>query len=439
MEICLNCMMEMPGKGLCPHCRKEQPRFQSPQDGLPLGFMLRGRYIIGKGLGTGGFGITYAAYDMAERRRVVVKECFPRGFVARKAGTLIPEPKERGSESDIKKLQDSFLREAQMLYGLGNCRGVAKIYHLFRENTTAYFVMEFLDGMDLRRWISSTGRLSWQQLSPYLWQLLDTLEFLHGKGIIHRDIAPDNLFLTSEGIKLIDFGAARTTLTGKKLTEIVKPGFAPAEQYTGGAQGAWTDIYALCATIYCCLTGEKPADSLQRAAGELLVVPSAIVPEILPSVEHVILKGMAVRPADRYQNIAELRNDLRKAAGTVTRSESVTQAVPTDNVSKAAAGGRTRAVIGLSGRLEGKRIDINTSVYVGKDAARCRIVFPASAVSVGGIHCTIAKGFFGWKIRDENSGFGTWKNRQKLVPLRFYRLKRGDEICLGGREIIRFE
>lgn len=174
--------------------------------------------------------------------------------------------------------------------------------------------MEFLDGITLKQYIDTQGLLTPAEILDLMAPLMEALDEVHNVGLIHRDISPDNIMLLENGgVKLMDFGAARayTEFGEKSLSIVLKHGYAPEEQYrTHGVQGPWTDIYALCATMYKCITGITPVESLQRMQGDTLQRPSQLGIPIPPWVEYALMKGMAVFQRDRYQSIAEFCDDL---------------------------------------------------------------------------------------------------------------------------------
>ena len=250
--LCTNCLTGTLRNGVCTYCHKrihEIPK--NPANALPARYMLGSQYYLGKVIGNGGFGITYLAWDCIEQRRVIVKELYPRQDVQRdQAGrTVIPL---KGQEDYYRKLKQRFKEEAEILYSFRHEPSVMNVYRLMEDNNTVYYSMEYLSGFDLKTYMEQQGKLGWPQLSGYIRKILYTLQILHGQGLIHRDISPDNIFLTSVmDAKLIDFGSVRNYNSGQGLTTILKQVYAPVEQYfTNGAQGPWTDIYALSVTMY---------------------------------------------------------------------------------------------------------------------------------------------------------------------------------------------
>jgi serine/threonine protein kinase len=278
---------------------------------LPVATILMGRYIIGRTLGKGGFGITYLAYDVTADKRVAVKEYLPDTLIHRNSGDTAVSTFHGEKGDSFQKGAEKFYEEAQMVSRFNGNPGLIWVYEFFHENNTAYFVMEYLEGMDLKKYIEqNNGALTQQQIMEVITPLIDSLIIVHSIGILHRDISPDNIYITNDGkIKLLDFGAARQVLgeASKSLSVILKQGFAPIEQYqTKGKQGPWTDIYALGATIYYSLTGKVPEAPMDRLEEDHLVMPA----NISAGLSNILAKMMAVRAINRYQDAMELKKDI---------------------------------------------------------------------------------------------------------------------------------
>ena len=192
--------------------------------------------------------------------------------------------------------------------------GIVKALDFFEINNTAYIVMEYLEGITLKQYLRENQRIAPEDLIELLVPLIESLDEIHSQGMIHRDISPDNIMVLPDGrIKLMDFGAARdyTEFGEKSLSIVLKPGYAPPEQYqTHGVQGPWTDIYALCATMYKCITGENPPDAIERVMDDSLKKISEFGIVIPTQEEAAIIKGMSVSAQDRYQNIKDFCEDL---------------------------------------------------------------------------------------------------------------------------------
>ena len=188
---------------------------------------------------------------------------------------------------------------------------MVRVLDFFPEHNTAYIVMEFLEGQTLKEITQAQGPCSAQVLLPMLEPVIRAMESMHQANIIHRDISPDNLMLLSNGtVKLMDFGCARDIQGEVTMTAMLKEGFAPYEQYSGHGQGPWSDLYSLCATIYYCLTGKVPPSAMKRGEPDPLIPPSQLGAELTEQQERALLKGLAVRAAERWKSMGELYGAL---------------------------------------------------------------------------------------------------------------------------------
>lgn len=306
-HICYGCFQEKPdGSLVCPHCgfnaEEEQPFLA-----LPMGTLLNGRYMTGKVLGVGGFGITYLGYDLTLEIKVAIKEYMPSGLATRHSDKYSVALTGRG-QADYQSGMERFLDEARILAKLQNTPNIVSVQNYFKENNTAYFVMEYIDGMSLKAYIASQGgKIPYDQALTILMPVMQALTQVHALNLTHRDISPDNISITSKGeSKLLDFGAARFSIGDEKsVSVILKHGYAPEEQYSGkGNQGPWTDVYAMGATLYRCVTGELPPDSIMRVHNDTLKKPSELGISLPPYVEQSILKALAVKAEDRFPTMA---------------------------------------------------------------------------------------------------------------------------------------
>lgn len=276
---------------------------------------LIGRYVIQEVLGQGGFGITYLGIDKLYGNKVAIKEYYPQEIAMRKAQyedvVTVTSIEEKNNYDKGKK---RFLDEAQVMARFNKNEGIVKILDFFEANNTAYIVMEYLEGITLKQYLGKYGVIQFRNLIEMMLSLLEALIEIHSQGLIHRDISPDNIMVQHNSkLKLMDFGAARdyTESGNKSLTVILKPGYAPPEQYqTHGVQGPWTDIYALCATIYKCLTGITPPDAIARVMDDKFKEPDQLDGKLSPDIKKILWKGMNIFPEERYQDIVEFGEDV---------------------------------------------------------------------------------------------------------------------------------
>lgn len=306
-HICYGCFQEkLTESPICPHCgfRAEE---EQPFLALPMGTLLNGRYMTGKVLGVGGFGITYLCYDLTLEIKVAIKEYMPSGLATRHSNKYSVALTGRDQATFLKGME-RFLDEARLLAKLQNTPNIVSVQNYFKENNTAYFVMEYIDGMSLKAYLASQGgKIPYDQALTILLPVMQALTQVHSLNLTHRDISPDNISITSKGeSKLLDFGAARFSIEDdKSVSVILKHGYAPEEQYfSKGNQGPWTDVYAMGATLYRCVTGELPPDSIMRVHNDTLKKPSELGFSLPTCVEQSILKALAVKSEDRFTTMA---------------------------------------------------------------------------------------------------------------------------------------
>ena len=312
---CFGCMQLKESSPVCEHCGFNE-NVQNESHQLPMGTVLRGQYMVGKALGQGGFGITYLGWDLNLDIPIAIKEYYPNSIVNRDA---THNPALTGVASNMMEIYVStrqrFLREAKVLAMLRNIPNIVQVHNFFEENNTAYIVMEYVRGIDLRRYMNMRGgRLSVEETLAILRPVMEALARVHDHEIVHRDISPDNIMMMANGVpKLLDFGAVRNIESAnadqdlQHSTEaILKHGFAPMEQYQKrGALGPWTDEYAMCATVYYCLTGRVPPDAPQRMMEDVHPAWDKI-PGLSAYQRMVLEKGMSLRGKDRYPDIRSL-------------------------------------------------------------------------------------------------------------------------------------
>ncbi len=315
-KLCMGCMKELKQPGVCPHCGYRPDAVSTEGHYLKPYTILNGKYLVGRVLGEGGFGITYIGYDLNLEMPVAVKEFYPNGYVTRESGVTSMVSAYQGINLEaVSKWKNNFIREARTLAKCSHLSGIVGVKDFFEENGTAYIVMEYLEGMNLKAYAKSCGgKLEITGLLRALEPVMTALAKVHEYGLIHRDISPDNIMLLPGGtMKLLDFGAARDYASEdeKSLSVMLKPGYAPEEQYrTKGKQGPWSDVYAFAATIYKCVTGVTPPESMERMRRDELKSPSELGISMNPQIENALLKGMEVYAENRYQSMSEFMKAL---------------------------------------------------------------------------------------------------------------------------------
>ena len=318
MRRCWNCFKTLQeGLEVCPYCGDPMSEGTDEPRHLKPGTVLMQRYTIGKVVGAGGFGITYAAWDEVLQQKVAIKEYMPGEFSTRAPGqtevSVYGGEKEEQYETGMAK----FFNESRRLAAFENTPGIVKIYNSFEENRTAYIVMEFLEGETLSERLKREGKLSEADALNIMLPILQALDEVHHQGILHRDIAPNNIFLTSDGeVKLLDFGAARS-VTGthsKSLSVLYKAGYTPEEQYRSRSdQGPWTDVYACAATLYKMLTGATPPEALERRRKDELKEPSKAGAKVSRATDIAVMNALNVDPINRTQSARAFLLELADA------------------------------------------------------------------------------------------------------------------------------
>lgn len=311
MNRCYHCFQTFDGPAdVCPHCGK--PALTRPKEPVQLypGTVLADRYILGEAVGSGGFGIVYKAWDSKLETVVAVKEFYVARLMARAEGQkqIILSKK---AQAEFAYRKDRFLAEARNMAKFGTHRSIPNVFEFFEENGTAYIVMELLQGVSLNQYLQQQGGILDQDLAIMITNEVGTaLKSLHAAGIIHRDVAPDNIFICSGKdlrIKLMDLGAAKLADTTDDVIDIIlKPGYSPTEQYDNSKNiGPWTDIYALGATLYVMLTGTKPEESTNRKIKDTVPAPHELNPEVSENLSNAVMKAMAVEKHLRFKTVDE--------------------------------------------------------------------------------------------------------------------------------------
>ena len=316
-NLCIHCMKEKnSNSAICPFCGFDPEEAEIPPYHLQPFSILAGKYLLGTAIGEGGFGITYIGMDLNLEMRVAIKEYYPNGCATRNRSESNTVISYSSSMHDIfEEGREKFINEARLLAKCNNLPEIVSVKDFFKENHTAYIVMEYINGMTLKSYLKQNGgKLSAQKTLQMMQPVIHSLAKVHDMNLIHRDISPDNIMLCKDGaVKILDFGGARDYIfsTGKSMSIMLKPGYTPEEQYRAhGNQGPWTDVYALCATMYRCITGTIPPESLERAYHENLQPIRELASECPPAAAYAIEKGMSIHTEDRFQSMQELYSAL---------------------------------------------------------------------------------------------------------------------------------
>ena len=437
----------MANYALCPKCFSEGFSGQCTRCGyiaeqldpsvLRCYTVLHNRYMIGAPIGVGGFGITYAALDLQTKSRKAIKEFYPGGIAQRKGATgsiYIHSGYSQAYNHSLERFTD----EARVLHSFAGVRSIVRVDDFFAENNTAYIVMEFLTGKTLKKdYLQTPGMYPFDRAQGIFYQIAEALEHVHRKGLLHRDISPDNIIVDEVGnAKLIDFGAARSFLNQRNLTVVMKKGYAPIEQYSSnGKQGEYTDIYALGCTIYTVLSGQRIPDAPSRIEGNPIVPLQQIRVDIPEGFAKAINKSMEIYPKDRFQHIGEFVAAAKSTSVNAPQQQLKAQ-VP------AVTPPRHNNVCNiriLSGPLKGNGVEFlaDKEFIVGRTNASGTIQIPLSYISKQHLHImynSAKKRFIVWDGGSTNGTF--FLNGKRLIPKCKYAISPGDKLFLSNEECL---
>ena len=309
-KTCARCSSPVKG-GRCPVCGFDCSD-ELEQVNLTAGVVLDDRYVIGKTIGSGGLGVTYLAYDTTLEKSVAIKEYYPKNVAVRAADNVTLEPLTSMQAAEFERGRENLEKEAEILSELGNETDIIKIFNTFRQNGTIYYVMEYVHGITLREYSKKYGKISEGQALHTALYIASAFSHIHSRGIIHRDLAPDNVMITVDGkVKLVDFGNARPFGDGENsMTVALKQGYAPLEQYQHhGKHGPWSDIYSLGAVLYYGLTLKTPEDPMSRLDNDREFQSG--LAELSGAFGAVINRMSSVKISQRYQSSEELLEALK--------------------------------------------------------------------------------------------------------------------------------
>lgn len=318
---CPHCMEELGelNGNFCPFCGFNAAQNPQPPEALPRESILHGKYLIGDVLGRGGFGITYIGFDLSLESKVAIKEYYPSGSAMRREGeSSLYWNSTCASQTSRLGAYDDFLKEARKMARVDSIPSIVRVRETFLENETAYIVMDYVEGETLKTRLKRDGVLTYSACYAMLRPMMEDLQKVHQLGIIHRDISPDNIMIQKDGsVKLLDLGAAKdlSKKSDGQSQLVTKNGFSPAEQYMdSGKIGPWTDVYALCATIYYACYGKLVPQALERLDQDTLTFDLPAKEAIPQNVIETLKKGLAIRAAERIQSVEELMQRLNVSA-----------------------------------------------------------------------------------------------------------------------------
>ena len=334
-ELCMGCMNMLDENGQCQYCSYTENTAHL-QAYLAPKTVLDDRYIIGKMLSYNGEGASYICYDMVGKCKCVCREYMPDTLCERDSSTqeLIVN---RDCLAKYKTFMSEFADVNRTLSKMRNLHNIATARDMFTANNTTYVVLEYVEGVSLKKFLqSNTGFLSWEQVKKLFVPLFTTLSIIHNAGIIHRGISPENIIVTTDGeLKLTGFciSSIRTSNTG--LLPEFYSGYTAPEQYSSLEwQGTWTDVYAIAAVLYRILTGCMPLDAQTRTRNDTLVEAARINPRISPHISRVIANAMAVRGEDRIRTVTEFVSALfeQRSRQHIEMEKGSTQTIPVQHI-----------------------------------------------------------------------------------------------------------
>ena len=432
-NFCYRCMDATIQNGVCTKCGElESANSSNGENALPPGTSLgKGRITVGKKLGSGGFGVTYIAQDNKLKRRVALKEFMPNYLATREGTKIVPKP---GQNEAYEKSMNSFMKEARALYELRAHPNIVHVISVFKENNTAYYTMEMLEGESLLNYLKRKKKISGNRAFQLLLPIMKAIQYVHSKKMIHRDISPDNIMLCDNPDrpgsvipKLIDFGAAHVAIEGYSLSYpgVKKNGFSPLEQnWEGKSQGPWTDVYAFCATFYSAIIGNVPVAAQTRAESDHdpLKPPRELGADIIPEMQEVLMRGLKINYQERIQTMDQLIQEMSRAVESTANSTVVevsVQAVPEPK--KRPTARRVCAWLLEAALFAAGVYFLKDSKFLQELTPKLDPLLRALLVTAGGIFLvdllllvsagsTIGQLFFGLKVREEDGegkpGFG---------------------------------
>ncbi len=425
---CPNCFQGDISSGVCRLCGFDRQEERPNAMRLPEMYPLMDRYLIGRILGSGGFGITYKAFDLASGRLCAVKEFMPIGIVTRNG----QEDKLRATSSsfmeDFEHGKKRFMDEALALGKLTDVPEVVQVMDFFMQNNTAYFVMEYIEGANLRQLMRTFGgRIPAEQAMPIFYEAGMALDQVHRRGgIFHRDISPDNIMVTPEGrVRLIDFGSAKNLIgsNSQTLSVILKHGYAPPEQYSSTSrQGSFTDVYAFAATFYFAVSGVMVTNAPDRFGGEEYRPLKELAPAVGARVSDAVDHALLLNSGKRTQYVSEFVSafPLPTAAAGHDAPYAPTMGRESPYVKLAGQGGHSW------------ELPKNQIVKIGRSEGMSDII-PTKDGKVSKLHCelffdSMEKCFY---VIDHSTN-GVYVAGRRLEKGRAYALRNGEQFSLGN-------
>jgi len=325
-QLCMGCMRNKGKVKRCPYCEWEETPAPESSYHLPFRTVLSNHYLVGRGFSEGKYSITYVGYDLRTHQKLAIKEYLPSEIADRSSDRHTIKVTHIKHENDYNFGLGKFIEEGMALEIQKNLPGLVRTTALVRENGTAYRVMEYIEGPSLEEFLEENdGRISFRQVVRLITPVMIALEKVYESYLLHYDICPENIIVEQGGIgRLVDFTATRFELahSWNIISSVARPGYSPIEFYGGDeSAGPWSDVYSLAATIYNALTGQVPPEAPGRKQKDDLIPPSGLDTDISTETEAVLLKALALNPADRYQSIHDFKEDILESWYTRERKK----------------------------------------------------------------------------------------------------------------------
>ncbi len=411
--ICPDCFKNAMDNKKCSECGYELD-FSDSSSNLKMFSLLRERYLIGRAIGAGGFGITYSAYDTVNDIRVCVKEYFPLGMAVRASDGIQVYCTRSNIENEYRHGISNFMSEAEIISDLNNISGIVNISDHFEENGTAYYVMEHLDGVSLFSMIPFGG-MNKALADDIIKKVGKNLDIVHKeKGYLHRDISPENIMILPTGrVVIIDFGSAKSFfLKDSNYTITLKHGFAPIEQYSeAGRQGPFTDLYALAATYYYMLTAIIIPPATERLRGAGYIPLCKIRNDVTEEASEAVDMALAIEPKDRLRTVGDFLDLLEHSQNDEVFSER-------KHYLTVSVDGETACMV---------NVEDDRTVVIGR-SQKCDIVIE-NCESISKTHCTVTYDSIKQQFCIEDySTNGTYVN--------YVRIEKGVKYFVGNSDLI---
>ncbi|MBC8558851.1 protein kinase domain-containing protein [Fumia xinanensis] len=306
-NLCMGCMRDKGEEEVCPFCgySDTSPRFPSY---LAPRTVINNRYVVGKVLSYNGESVTYIGYDVIGERKVKVHEYFPDTLVTRgEDGKSVAV--NNGRQIQFKAYMSDFIEIAEKLSRMRTLTCITQVFAICYQNNTVYSILEFVEGISLKTYLEKRDvMLTWTETSDLLLPLVKTLAIVHEEGLIHRGISTDSVILSrSKMVKLDGFAISAVRAARTELVAELFPGFSAPEQYSAvSPHGPWTDVYAVCALLYTCVTAAAPPEALIRSNSRPLLPPRERNETVPPRVSQAIIQGLSLSTTERIQNVEEL-------------------------------------------------------------------------------------------------------------------------------------